>query len=77
MTIQVNSKLTKSRNPVEHEYRLENQKGEVVHRLDDGYNLIRFKQFKIKEQKRVDNQKKWVLVPLDWYVHNEDLKIIL
>lgn len=76
MTIQVNNRLTKSRNPSEHEFTLENETGEVVHKLDDGYNLIRFSQFQIKEQKRVDNQKKWMLVPLDWYIHNEDLKII-
>lgn len=76
MTIQVNNMLTKSRNPSEHEFTLENETGEVVHRLDDGYNLIRFRQFYLRELRRVDKKKKWMLVPLDWYIHNEDLKII-
>lgn len=75
MTIQVNSRLTKSRNPSEHDYKLENQKGEIVHRLNDGFNLIRFDQFKIKEMKRIDNKKKWVEVSLEWYIHDDDLKI--
>ena len=74
--IQVNSKLTKSRNPIELGFKLENQKGTIVHRLDDGYNLIEFKQFQTKQQVKENRIKKWVFVALQWYVHNDDLKIL-
>jgi hypothetical protein len=77
MTIQVNSKLTKSRDPVEHEFKLENAKGEIVHRLNDGYNLIKFEQFQIKHQVKINSVKKWENVALEWYIHNDDLKIYL
>lgn len=76
MTIQVNNKLIKGSNPVIHGFNLENQKGEIVHRLNDGANLIRFKQFLVKEQVKINKTKKWALVPLEWYVYNDDLKII-
>jgi hypothetical protein len=75
MTIQVNNKLIKGSNP--EDFNLENQKGDIVHRLDDGANLIRFKQFQVKEQVKVNKTKKWMFVALEWYVYNEDLKIIL
>jgi hypothetical protein len=77
MTIQVNNKLIKGRNPIEYDFSLENQRGEIVHRLDDGANLIRFKQFQVKEQVKVNKTKIWMFVALEWYVYNEDLKIIL
>lgn len=72
MTIQVNNKLTKSRNPTEHGFKLENQKGVIVHTIDDGYNLIKFSQFKIKRLIRVDRKKTMKFVPLEWYVHEND-----
>lgn len=67
MTVQVNSRLLKSRNPTEHKLKIENQIGLVIQRLDDGYNLIRFHGLRIKEKKR--------LVNLEWYVHETDFKI--
>lgn len=73
--IQVNSELTKSRNPNEHGFDIINEKGSIVHRLDDGFNLIQFNQFEIKEQVKVNKVKKWMLVPLQWYIHDEDLVI--
>jgi hypothetical protein len=76
MTIQVNNKLIKSRNPVEYDFRLENQKGEIIHRIDDGANLVRFKQFLVKQQVKINKTKKWMFVPLEWYVYNDDLNII-
>ena len=76
MTIQVNSKLTKSRNPLEHEITLHNSKGEVVQQLDDGYNLVRFLQFRIKKQIKESRKVKWIFVPLEWYVHSDDLHVI-
>ena len=66
----------KTRNPIEHGFKLENEKGSIVHRLDDGYNLIMFNQFKVKELKRINGKKVLMPVPLEWYVHNEDLKIM-
>ena len=74
--IQVNSTLTKSRNATEHNFNLRNQKGEVRHKLPDGYWLIRFDQFKIK--KKIMEKKKtiWIMEGIDWYIHQQDLKII-
>lgn len=74
--IQINYKLSKSRNPVEHGFKLEGQQGEIIQALDDGYNLVKFEQFKIKKQIKVDRKVKYVIVPLEWYIHTEDLKII-
>jgi len=66
MTVQINNKLLKSRNPIEHELRLENQIGKVVQCVGDGYNLIEFESLKIKNKKK----------RLQWYVHVEDFKKI-
>lgn len=72
MIIQVNQKLTKSRNPVEHGFRLEGQKGEVIQTLDDGANLIRFKQFQIKKQVNIKRKTTWIFTSLEWYVYDVD-----
>lgn len=66
--------LLKSRNPIEHGFRLENQNGKVVQCLVDGYNLIEFESFKIKDVVKINSKKKWVLVSLQWYVHQDDFK---
>lgn len=72
--IQINAKLTKSRNPTEHGFKLEGHQGQIIQSLDDGYNLIRFEQFKIRKQVKINRRIKYVLIPLEWYVHNDDLK---
>lgn len=76
MEIQVNNKLTVSRNPTEHGFELNNHKGSVVHRIDDGFNLIEFKQFQIKQYITIKKKKVMVFVNLQWYIHNNDLKIL-
>lgn len=76
MNVQVNNRLLKSRNPKEHGFKLENQMGYIVHTLGDGYNLIRFNHLKIKELKRIDGVKKITFDPLEWYIHESDLKIL-
>lgn len=71
--VQVNSILTKSRNPKEHGYRLENQKGSIVHTLPhDPFVLIRFDQLKIRKKITVLKKTKWIMASLEWYIHEED-----
>jgi hypothetical protein len=65
MTIQIKNTLNKSRNPTEHKIRLENQVGELIQVVGDGYNLIEFKHIKVKGQ------------TLQWYVHENDFFIKL
>lgn len=72
--ITVNSVLTKSRNPVEHNFDLRNQEGEIRHMLPDGYCLIRFHQFKIRKKISQFKRTIWVFEGLDWYIHKDDLK---
>lgn len=72
--ITINDKLTKSRNPVEHGFKLECATGQIIQSLDDGYHLVKFNQFKIKKQIKVDRRVRYVYLPLEWYVHEEDLK---
>jgi hypothetical protein len=78
MTIQVNSKLTKSRNPVEHGYYLENKIGNVIQLVGDGWCLV---EFAIRvEARRIDRVKrnrfgepnKRTKDCLQWYVHDTD-----
>lgn len=75
MNVQINPKLTKSRNPIEHGLKLEGQKGEIIQTLDDGYNLIRFVTLKIKKQVNIKRKTQWILVPLEWYIHDVDFII--
>lgn len=71
--IQVNPTLTKSRNPTEHGFRLENQTGSIVHRLPhDPYVLIRFDQFKIRKKIMENKRTKWIIAGIEWYLHEDD-----
>lgn len=70
--IEVKSELTKSRNPEEYEIRLENQIGEIIQILGDGYCLIEFSQFKIKMPVKKKSVKTWQFTSLMWYVHEDD-----
>ena len=74
--IQINDTLTKSRNPSEHGYKLEGQKGEVIQVVGDGFNRIKFNQFFLRKQVKINRRVRWMLVPLEWYVHDDDLKIL-
>lgn len=75
--IQVNTTLTKSRNPSEHGFKLENQKGSIVHTLPhDPFVLILFDQFKIRKKIMLNKKTKWIMAGLEWYVHQEDFKKI-
>lgn len=67
MKIKVKQVLTKSRNPKEHKIKLENQIGELIQVVGDGFNLIRFNQFTI-----IRKNKKEVL---EWYIHDMDFFI--
>lgn len=73
--ITVNAILTKTRNPTEYDFRLENEIGEIVHQLDDGYTLVKFNGLLIKRMVRVEGRKMWKLVNLEWYVHENDFFI--
>ena len=75
MIIQVKQELFKTRNPTEHDFKLEGHKGEIIQTLDDGYNLIRFNQFKIKKKISVYRKTQWILKPLEWYVHDTDFHL--
>lgn len=72
MTIQVNNTLTKSLTPDEYGHRIENQNGDIVHNLDDGYSLIRFNKLSIKKKIKVNKVTKWIITQLEWYVHRDD-----
>jgi hypothetical protein len=76
MIVQVKNQLTKGRNPSEHGLKLENQQGEVIHMVGDGYVLIRFEQFKIRQQKKINSQKIALTIALEWYVHDTDFYLI-
>lgn len=69
MKIIINSKLVKSRNPTEHKIKLENQSGEIIQVVGDGYNLILFKQFKITSKNKSEY--------LEWYVHDTDFHLYM
>lgn len=74
--IQVNQRLTKSKNPIEHGFKLENQTGSIIHRLPhDLYVLIRFDQFKIRKKIMENKRTKWIISGLEWYIHQEDFTI--
>lgn len=75
--ITINTILTKSRNPTEYGFRIENRKGTIVHNLGDGYSLIRFDDLLLKKMKTVKERKRkmWQLVKLEWYVHENDFII--
>lgn len=75
--ITINDKLTKSRNPLEHGFKLEGHQGQIIQSLDDGYNLIKFEQFRITKQVKIDRKVKYIPVALEWYIHNEDIKKII
>lgn len=64
MNIKVKPSLTKSRNPTEHKIRLENQVGEIIQVVGDGFNLIKFNQFTISRKNRKE--------VLEWYIHDAD-----
>lgn len=74
--IQINSKLTKSRNPLEHGFKLEGHQGQIIQSLDDGYNLIKFSDLLIRKQVKINRRVRWMLVPLEWYVHNDDVSSV-
>lgn len=64
--ILVNKSLSLSRQPTEHKLDIRNQIGEIVHKIDDGYWLIKFPDLIITvERKKYE--------PLQWYVHKTDL----
>lgn len=67
MNIQIKSTLTKTRNPKEYGFKLENRKGVIIQTLDDGYNLVKFNELSISRRGKFE--------ALEWYVHNDDLKI--
>jgi len=73
MTIRVNHTFTKTRNPEEFGFKLENQIGTIIHSLDDGYNLILFKQFTTQKRVMIKKRTEWVKCELEWYVHENDL----
>jgi len=75
MRIKVKRQLSKSRNPSEHGIRLQNQTGELIQVVGDGFNLIRFDQFKIKVAVKINSSKKKKLESLEWYVHENDFYI--
>lgn len=67
MEIKVNPELKKS---MQHDiYKLQNRTGEVVHQLEDGKWLIRFKDLTILKR---GNER----VELQWYIHKDDLKVL-
>lgn len=74
--ITINDKLTKSRNPTELGYKLERQQGRIIQSLDDGYNLVRFNGLLIRKQVKINRRIKWMLVPLEWYIHNDDVSLM-
>ena len=59
---------------MEHDIKLECQHGDVIHHLDDGYSLIMFNKFKIKKKVTINRVTKWILVPIEWYIHRNDFK---
>ena len=77
MDVKINSKLLKSRNPLEHGFTLENKTGFVRQILDDGYYLVKFPALKIKGLKRVNGIKKITSIELEWYIHETDLQKII
>lgn len=76
MTIQVNNTLTKSRNPTEHGFKLEGEKGNIIQRLPDGYNLVEFNQFKIKKKMMIRKRTVWNFNSLQWYIHFDDINFL-
>lgn len=76
MTIQVNSILTKSRNPTEHGFKLEGEKGNIVQILPDGFNLVEFKQFNIQKKMKFGKIKKTRMAPLQWYINFDDITFL-
>jgi hypothetical protein len=64
MNIKVKEKLIKSRNPSEYKIKLENQVGDIIQILGDGFNLVKFKQFKIRRKLKQEY--------LEWYIHDLD-----
>lgn len=73
--IQINSKLTKSRQPSEYGINICNLCGQIVHCLDDGYCLIsilihRDTPITIKLGEKYRGQ------PLEWYLHINDFKYV-
>jgi len=77
MRIQLKSILTKTRNPTEHGFKLENVKGEVIQVVGDGYCLVKFDNLEIKKEVKVDRHKVVKFVKLEWYVHETDFFIKL
>lgn len=71
--IQVNEALTKTREPKEYNLKVSGQKGKIVHRLPDGYSLVKFEHLKFKKMIR---WKKGKMMPLQWYIHREDYQKI-
>lgn len=67
MNIQIKSTLTKTRNPKEYGFKLENRKGEVIQTLDDGYNLVKFNELSISRKGKFE--------ALEWYVHESDFHL--
>lgn len=71
--VKVNEVLTKSRNPTEHGFRLENQVGELKQILPhDPYRLIKFDNLKIQKKIKVNNKTQWVMDGIYWYLHEDD-----
>lgn len=72
--IQVTGTMNLSRNPTEYDIGLNCLFGVVVHRLDDGYNLVKFD---IMIQRKIDVGRGHFITlppePLQWYIHDDDL----
>lgn len=70
--VQIHSTLSKSRNPTEHGFRLQNEIGTIIQSLEDGYCLIKFEKFQIKKKVSENRKTKWIFYPLEWYLHKDD-----
>lgn len=69
MNIQIKTTLTKTRNPKEYGFKLENRKGEIIHTLDDGYSLVKFNELNINKKGTGK------IEALEWYVHESDFHL--
>lgn len=74
MTIQVKNILTKTRNPSEHNMKLENKVGEIIQVVGDGYCLIEFNDLKHPGMTKYAG---YGAKKLQWYVHENDFFIKL
>lgn len=74
MRVTVKHSLSKTRNPSEHKIKLENQTGELIQVVGDGWCLVEF-EYKIVKKIRVDSKTQFVNERLQWYIHELDFFI--